>query len=437
MNLLSLLPANLSFKNTKLKDAPLLLYDNLKFSNATEAAIPVTGRELSLQIKREAGFTIKIFKKEEEFDDAQETSWLSNEELQKILRNHSFVSYSIYGKVKSNGSLSVSDILGFDIGANQAVELSQLTTHNKEMTIDEALITDLTDYKNLLTQSGDSSFWDTLKPNDALTYSLIGNLDFEVSVNILKLLSVAFAPVFALTKSGPKVPLKINPSAQIRFKAIKNDSFKILIAKKMDGNFRLSLNKNRQKEHTFHVSGELSVHLPDADEEKISRIINTHFEEYLGKPLNRIEEVLREAKEIRENSFLIRLVERIAFEGDTLEQLTEHFHTYRDKIISARQKVLDIVSASIKAGIEYEYRKLRENGVVLEAIVSKDILTSELKNLVALNIDNLIAKARKNEAGITIESYLQEKKLTIEERFAFGISVGNMALKSASKQIYQ
>jgi hypothetical protein len=437
MNLLSLLPANLSFRNIKLKDAPLILYDNLEFSNATEASIPVIGREISLQLKRDSGFTLKVFNKQEEFDDVQETSWLSKKELNEILRNHSFVSYSIFGKVKSNGSLSVSDILGFEIGANQAVELSQITTHNNEMTIDEALITDLTDFKNVLTQSGDSSFRDTLKPNNALIYSLIGNLDFEVSVNILKLLSVSFAPVFALTKSGPKLPLKINPSTEIRFKAVKNDSFKILIAKKTDGNFQLSLSKNRQKEHSFHVSGELSVRLPDADEEKISRIIDTHFEEYLGKPLNQIEEVLSEAEEIRENSFLIRLAERIAFQGDTLEQLTEHFQSYRDKIFSARQKVLDIISASIKAGIEYEYRKIRENGVVLQAIVSKDILTEELKNLITLNIDNLIAKARKNEPGITIESYLQEEKLTIEERFSFGISLGNMALKSASKQIYQ
>uniref|UniRef100_UPI00055D3C8C hypothetical protein n=1 Tax=Marinilabilia salmonicolor TaxID=989 RepID=UPI00055D3C8C len=38
--------------------------------------------------------------------------------------------------------------------------------------------------------------------------------------------------------------------------------------------------------------------------------------------------------------------------------------------------------------------------------------------------------------GIEVQNYLLEKNLTVEEHFSFGVSLGNMALKSASKKIF-
>jgi hypothetical protein len=437
MNLLNLLPADMSFSNSPLKDAPLLVYDKLKFASATEVSIPVIDKNLFLQLEQKAGFTVCVINNEKDLNEELKTAYLNHEELNEFLKDHALISYSLYGKIQSNGNLQVSDVLGFEIGANRSVELSQITTHNKEITVNEALLTDLKDYKNLLTHSADSGFWDTLKPHDSLTCSLVGDLDFEFSVNILKLLSVAFAPVFSLTSRGPKVPLKIDSSLGIRFKAIKNDSFSLLIAKRNDNSFKLSLKKNRLKNKNINITGGLSISLLDADAQTLTGIINGYFEKYLGKPVTEIERILEQAEEIRQDSFLIRLAEKIAFNGNGIEELREQFDTYKSKISDTQQQVLNIVSDTIKAGIEYEYRKVQSDGVLLEALLSKDVLTSEIQNLVKLNVSNLIAKARNNGPGIDLESYLTEKSLTIEERFSFGISLGNWALKSASQQIYQ
>ncbi|WP_291855174.1 hypothetical protein [Marinilabilia sp.] len=436
MNLIELLPIDRPFKNLILK-APLIVYDKLKFSNAKEFSVPVINRKLLIQVDTEADFTIRVINKEADLRDEWEASYLSSEELFEILKNQSLVHYSLRGQMKSSGTLTLSDIMGFEIGASGSVELSQITTHANSTTIGNALKTDLTDYKNLLTQSGDSSFWDTLKPNDALIYSLIGNLDFEVSINILKLISMAFSPVFALTSSGSKVPLKINPSAGIRFKAVKNDSFKILIAKKNDTSFTLLLQKNQQREKNFEVSGTLSVMLIDADVIKVNELIDDYFEKYLGKPLTEIETILQKAEEIEQDHYLIRLAENIAFNGTDLAQLKERFEAWKLEIAAAREKVFNIISKSITAGIAYEYRKIQSTGTLFEARLSKEVLTSELKNVLTLSISNLISAARNHLPGIEVKNYLLEKNLSIEEQFSFGISLGNMALKSASKQIYQ
>ncbi len=436
MNLLNLLPSNMSFIDTPLKEAPYIVYDKIKFADTTEVSLPVINENLFLQLEQKAGLTVCVINEEKDLDEELKIAYPNLKEFNEILKDDALVKYSVSGKIQSDGNLQVSDILGFEIGANRSVELSQVTRHNKEINFSDALITDLPDFKHLLSQSRDANSLNSLRPHEVLTYSLTGDLNLDISVNILKLLSVAFAPVFSLT-NGPKVPLKLDASMGIRFNAVRKDSFSFLVTKRNDEKFRISIKKNHLKDKNISISGNLSISLLDTDAKVLTGIIDDYFETYLGKPTAEIERILEQAEEIRQDSFLIILAEKIAFGGQAIGEFRKHFDAYKVKIADARQEVLNIASENIKAGMEYEYRKVQSDGVLLEAVLSKEILTEELSKLVRLNTKNLIAKARNKEPGLEIERYLTEKSLIFEERFSFGISLGNWALRSASQQIYQ
>ncbi|WP_036163794.1 hypothetical protein, partial [Marinilabilia salmonicolor] len=204
-----------------------------------------------------------------------------------------------------------------------------------------------------------------------MAYAFTGNLDFEISVNLVKILSVAFAPVFSLTP-GPKVPLSIDSSIQIGFDAVKNDSFRVQIGKQTDGKFKLLLQKDNLKDKTFSISAGLNISIREKDAEIITRIIDDYLEKYLGKPLNEIESILEQAEEIRANSFLVSLADKIAFNGTGVQQLREQFNIYKNKIYEARKKVQETITASLQAGIEYKYRKAKNQSILLEATLSKD-----------------------------------------------------------------
>lgn len=435
MNLLQLLPDNLPFQNTALKEAPLIVYDKLKLDKSTNLKLPALGNHIFFQLDQEACFSLKVLNQAEDLKEAFLPDYFEENEASTFFKEQSLLSYNLQGKLQSEGNLEAGDLGGLNIVAGQTAEISKISPHPNNISINEALVEDLKNFADLLTQKNQVALPDSLKPNEALNYALTGNLSFEISVNLLKVLSVAFAPVFSLTP-GPKVPLAIDSSLQIGFKAIKKDSFRLQIVKRTDHRFKLSLQKEKLKDNTFSISAGVGISLREKDTELVTQIIDEYFEGYLGKPLNEIEGILNKAEQIREDSFLVQLADKIAFNGTGVEQLKEQFKTYKNKISETREKVLQTITNTVQAGIDYKYRKVASQNILLEASLTGDFLIKHLSNILKLNIGELITDARNNTQGIEVQNYLLEKNLTIEDQISYGISLGNMALKSASKQIY-
>lgn len=436
MNLLQLLPNILPFRNKALKEAPLIVYDKLKLDNSATAKLPALGSDILFQLDQDAAFSIKVINTEEDLKEASIPVLFDENEAASFFTGQSLLSYNLLGKLRSEGNLEGGDIGKLNLSAGQTAELSKITPHQNHITINDALAKDLINFTEIFSASEQASFPDSLRPHEAFAYAFSGDLNFEISVNLLKLLSVAFAPVFSLTP-GPKVPLSIDTSLQIGFKATRKDSFKVLIGKKSNSKFRLVLQKNKEKQKDFSISANLTLQLQESDERMLTGILDDYFEKYLGKPFNEIERILDQAEELREDSFLVHLADKIAFDGTGVEQLREHYNGYKQKISDAKANVLKIATSSISAGIDYEYRKVESSGVLLNAELSEEVLAKEIKNIVKLNINPLIGKAKKGIPGIEIITYFKEKGLTIEDRLSIGISLGNWALKSASERIWQ
>jgi hypothetical protein len=435
MNLLHYLPDHLPSRNNLLRDAPLTIYDKLKLDKTTTVKLPALGKEIIFELHQDAAFSLKVFNHAKDLKEASIPDYFKKGEAEKFFKDQSLLSYRLWGRLQSEGDLQGGDIGGLNITAGQTAEISKTTSHPNDISLDIALIKDLKHFTALLTGSDQASLLNSLKVHEAMAYAFTGNLTFEISVNLLKLLSVAFAPVFSLTP-GPKTPLSINPSIQIGFNAIKNDSFRVQISKQADDRFKLFLQKEILNDKTFSVSAGLNISIREKDAESIAQIIDDYFETYLGKPFSEIENFLNQAKELKEDSFLVELAYKIAFNGTGIEQLREQFDIYKNKIYEARKKVLETITATVEAGVEYKYRKAANQSTLLEATLSGDFLIQQIDNILKLNITHLISEARKNVPGIEVQNYLQEKNLTIEEHLTFGISLGNMALKSATKQIF-
>lgn len=444
MNIYEQLPKILPFGDSKISEAPLSILDEGLLQKKLEDQIPVLDQTLKFCIEPQAGCNINVINdlddlKDEKLNLSTENGdfYLNSEQLKRIFQDKAILKYSINGKIKSGADVNLKDILGFELGANQSIELGYYKIHNKDKTVETAVKDDLFDFTVPLLKNNDKTYWDSINVNDAFTYDLNGDLSIALSVNLVKLLSVAFAPVFALTSFSAKVPLKLDPSIGLKFKATKTDEFSYFICKVSSDKYRVTLKKVRQKDNSFNFNAGISIGFADSDIKQITTIIDSHFEKYLGKPISEIETILEKAEQVSSNDYLQFLAEKIGFNGNTIPQLKNAFDNYKEDIINSKKKVLEIIEDTLKLGFEYNFRKIKSNGILLDAYISQDVLITQLKHLLTLKINDLIALGNSDNKNVEIISFMTETFEKIEKSFSYGISLGNWSLNSTLSTVYE
>ncbi len=436
MNLKGIIP-ELPFQGKALKDVTLKLYDDVNFTDNIKEEVRVVDSKLILNIEPSASIDTYVINEPDDIDNEELSDfYLTDSELSKELQNNVVVMHAINGRLNSSSGQPIKDILSFDLGFNKSIWLKWYKPYDKNLTVEEALGGELQDFKTLLTDSNDRVFWDKREINEAFSYSFNGQLDFNVTVDLVKVLSMAFAPVFALTGAGQKIPLEINPSLKVTFKVAKEDVFECLIHKIHKNECRLKLLKKKVSTKGVALSGGLSLSLMDADQDKVKKIIDEYFEDYLGASINEIDKAIEKYDTFVEDEFLGELIDKIDFVGDNIDKLKQHYIDFKAKILKSKESVLKLVSETVKLGLTYEYKKVVEKGVFMEADFSMDMLNKHIKEIVKLDIRNILDAARGGEKGIKVNEYFTEDLKTFERHFSIGISFGNWSLRSSNEDIY-
>ncbi len=436
MNLKDKLPS-LPFGDKPLKEAPLRLYNEVKFTDNIKKDVSVIDSNLTISIEPTATINTYVVNSIDDLDNDQlKGGCLDESKLSEILKKKVVVMHAINGRLSGKAGLPIKDILNFELGLNKSVSLKWFKPYDNNLTAGEVIIDDLKDYKSLLTHSGNADFWDLMNINEAYSYSYYGELDFNVNVNLAKNLGMAFNPVFALTNSGVKIPLELDPSLTIGFNIAKSDVFECLICKESDNEFSLKLLKKKVNVKGVSLSGALSVSLLKADQDKIKSIIDKYFEEYLGDTITKIDNQIEKYDSYVEDEFMLQLIEKIDFVGDNIDKLKKHYEGYKKKVIDAKEEVIELTSKSVELGLGYEYKKVVKKGVFLDAVITKGVLKEHLKQILTLDIRELLQIARTNTVDVKVNEYFNEKSITFERSFSIGLSIGNWALKSSKEEIY-
>ena len=436
MNLINILP-ELPFQGKVLKDTTLKLYDDVKFTDNIKEEVSVVDSKLILNIEPTASINTYVINEPDDIENEELSDfYLTSSELAKELQNRVVVMHAINGRLNSSAGLPIKDILSFDLGLNKSIWFKWYKPYDKNLTVGEALTDELQNFKTLVTDSDEQNFWDRREINEAFSYTFNGELDFNVTVNLVEVLSMAFAPVFSLTSAGQKIPFEIDPSLKVGFKVAKNDVFECLIHKIKKNECRLKLLKKKVSTTGVALSGGLSLSLFKADQDKIKKVIDEYFENYLGAAVSEIDKAIEKYDAFVDDEFLGELIDKIDFVGDNIDKLKEHYEGYKEKITKSKESVLKLVSETVQLGLTYEYKKVIEKGVFMDANLSINMLNKHIKEIIKLDVRNILDAAREGKKGITVNEFFTEELRTFERHFSIGISFGNWSLKTSNEDVY-
>jgi len=436
MDLKSILPLPRG-NDKKLGEADLNLYNEVSFSDNIKKEIPAIDSKLNLNIESSSKINSYIINGIDDIEAANlENFYLSEEELSKVIERKAIVIHSLTGRLNATGGIPIKEILQFDLGMRKEIQLNWYKPYENHLTVKEALLDDLSNFKSLVTNGNEIGFWESREINEAFSYIYDGEIDFSVEVNLVQLLSVVFAPVFSLCKSGVKVPLEINPSLSVKVEASKKDVFECLIQKKNVDDFRIRINKKKIASNQLSLGASLSISLLQSDKEILTDLIDQYFQDYLGNTISGIDAILNKYESYKEDNFILKLVEKIKYVGDSIEGLKLHYQEYKLKVESAKEAVLKLVQQTVKIGLDCSFKKVVETGTFLDADISLNLLKKHLKEILILDIRPLIEKAKSGSEDISVNSYFNEKSITFERNFSFGLSIGNWALQSSNEEVY-
>lgn len=402
--------------------------------------IPLWDNNLVLDIEPTSSFYTNVYNRANDTCvNELNNFYLDQEQLRNILCHSAILQHCLAGSLKVKAGGDLKGVLGFDMESSHKIAISWYTIHDLNKPVQEVLQADLSQFKNLLIGGNEPTFWSGFAVNEACGFQINGNLNFDVSVNAAKLLTMALAPVLSLTKGGAqKLPFVVDAQMTIRFGAKATDAFECLIRKTQEHKYQINLRKSQEATRQLGISAGVSVQLVDGDKAAIEALINNYFEKYLGHPISRIEKILKEgAAEMFDNDYVKILAERINYKGDNWEFLKTAFETYLAKIEKAKATVLALLSAKVSLGLSLEYRKSVSNGALLNAVVTEDLLMGHLGKVLMLDVSGLINLARNKDARIEVLNYLSEQGMVFEKRFSFGLSIGNWSLKTFTEEKVQ
>jgi hypothetical protein len=331
-------------------------------------------------------------------------------------------------KARAGGSLSK---LGFGLEASLPVVLSDYRCHRRREIAVRAAAADLTAARFAVRLADIRS----LHAREALTLQWGGRLEATLEVPWPELLA---AELTALARRlGLPVPAVLSFAAGsavwARFSI--NDDFLLVFSRARNRRIRVAVRKARAR--GLGVGAGLAVDAGFVDQEAVNELVRQSWAGLLGEEWRTVAKILDRTSLERlsplEREAAKRLAAKLGLAG-ALDRLTTLHERLRRFETVAGAAIRTAALARLRAGFGYEYARMAQHAVLVQALVDEKALASHHTALLRGRTDELVRAGTARRPGVALERWLQRDTAKREHVWGFSLGLGPWSIARSGRR---
>lgn len=417
----------LSLTNKALKDKDLLA-DETPMDLRTEGAESVNIQGVTFTIGAGARVSIKLFndeddKDEDEFVGAKDASISFDSQSEAYLKYTNAIS----GKLDAN--LPVSSV-GFDLSLTSEGNAKSVfyKKHSNTDIINTAFLADISHYHTIF----DPADIESLKESDALAFLVNGSLSSSIKISWSDIFSSSLSLLAGILPVPVTLDLNLTPSLMATVNFSVKDDFRYFIKKLPNEECLVIFKKGKVTSMGISAGAAIQVGLSNSNEleQQLNELYGKIIESVFGHTADEIDSALQTVKsDIADESQEEVVKQLLAY--FKLDKIPNSINILIDKIDAIKKiipdKIKAIANASLELSFSYQYKRLSEENEILSVKLPTAELIANNKyhtDLLKFKLGRLLDDLRDNKVtGAVVNSYLNEKKLTVNKSWGFGLQI--------------
>jgi hypothetical protein len=322
--------------------------------------------------------------------------------------------------IKAKVAADLSTMVGITAGTDAGVVVADYRRQAKSARARAAFLgaiqgprflTDLADVKGL----GDG---------DALMVRRGGSIVAGVSVNAADLFTGQIGTLGRLLGSRGPIVISVTAGATLDFEVVVEDEFLIVLSREKH-TWRAGVRKANKSKVTASVDAGITARLKDP--KAVQTLVKGVIDAAIGRPLAQVEALLAKATladlDATERRVFEEVAERLGLGGviATLKDLKARLAELKAK---ADGLIADVVETRVRLSFGYEYSRVQTHVNLLLVTLNEKALGRFHADLVAGRTTDLLVAIRQGQAGVALESYLNQKTLTRAASWGFTLGIG-------------
>lgn len=406
-------------KSGKALNDPTLLVDPVKLSASTEFNYATGG--FTFSIVPETSLTVSLFNATDETDP----DGLINGDSPIIDFDPSSEAYLKYAlNVGATGSGSGSaGALDLDLSVSKIFSTGLYKKHDPTDKVPLTIVGDLSSFLSVF----DWSNVEALNTGDALFTTTKGKLEGKLSFSWSDIFSQSMSALTSLLPVDLTLDLKFSPSVSVDFSASLEDNYLCAMERIANDQFVVTINKAKSSTVAGQIGASVGVQFADPEtlETQLNAIVDkiiSSVTSYAGNVAELIQKFQTNNLSSTEQEALDSILKRLKL--DALADPVNSLNTFIQNITEkAKTTTAAIAKASASISFEYEYSRVSENQELLSVQIDQSILQTLHPKLVGFKTVDLLNEVQAKTPGITLNKYLNQKSLTINKTWGFGLSL--------------
>lgn len=272
-----------------------------------------------------------------------------------------------------------------------------------------------------------------LAEGDALAFSVNGSLKSDLKVSWSNIFSQSLSVLGEYLPTPLTLDLSLSPSVSVEFIVEITDAFALVIKKLAGNQCLLSVKKTKSVSTDTTASAGIDISFKDSDAAKtqLTAIYNQLIQSIFGNSIDDVNTALQKVKsgiaDAAQNELVSGLIARYNLTGvaDAIDQLITKVNAIEQYVPNL---IGDVATATVKLSFSYEYKRIDLEKDVLSVNLATADLLKYHDQLLRFDITQLLSDMRAGVIPYQLNTYLNQKTLTITHTWGLGLTVFNFTL---------
>lgn len=263
-----------------------------------------------------------------------------------------------------------------------------------------------------------------LKPNEAISYEVRGELSASVTLSWSDIFSSNLAALSQLLKSTKMLAIQVTLGASVSLDVGLIDDFIVVFSGQQNGQVRVAVKKSKSR--SIDVTADVGAKAQISDASALEDAVNQILKSIIGQPEAIVDAILAKAS----------LDDLSASEKDIINYIAQEFgwaQTVMQTIAGIRQQwntlkgdvsnaIKEIAETKVSAGFSYEYSRVKLEDTLLEAIFDVPTAQTFHNDLMLCDVRGIVHYLASNPGDVI--NYLNQQTITRQQAWGFTLGIG-------------
>jgi hypothetical protein len=407
-----------------LREKDLMSHEN-PINLKAEKSFPIALDDVTFSFGLGAAMQVELFNDE---DDADDNAFLATKDCPIVLNTatDAYLKYTSMVSAKANQQVTLANI-GFDLDLSAAGSAKAVyyKKHANSQLVRDAFAEDLKHFKTIFKFEDVES----LEENNGLGFIANGSLSCNLKVSWSNILSTGISTLSSQLPLPVTLDISLVPSLTASFNLSVTDDFAYLLKKQANNQYLISITKKKSNSIGISAGATIGVKFADPDElgKQVGALCDKIIQSVLGNTIMEINTAVTNFKQGKKSPIIEKLFN--LFHLDKLPQpidlLTPKLKQLEQDISNA---VTKLATESVSFSFSYQYNRIKEETELLSGVITGSDLKKYHGDLLRFKTGKLLDAIRNATIPFTLNSYLNEKVLTITKSWGLGLTLFDITI---------